>query len=213
MLVIFDLDGTLLNTIDDLAIATNHALKTCGFAPRRVEECRQFVGNGVLKLLERALPHGHQTPENLARMQTAFFAYYDAHLADATYPYPGVAQLLRALQTRSVKLAVASNKYQHATSALMARFFPDIKFAAVLGQQEGVPTKPHPQMVHTILAAAGETAATTLYVGDSEVDMQTAQNAGVNVCAVTWGFRTREQLAAYHPNYWADTPQQVLEIL
>lgn len=213
MLVIFDLDGTLLNTLDDLSAAANHALTQCGFAPRSVEECRKFVGNGVTKLLERALPDGHKTSENVTRMKTAFFAYYDKHLADTTYPYDGICEALAALQARGVKLAVASNKYQAATAQLIAHFFPSVSFAAVLGQREGVPVKPHPQIVQDILAAANETCEHTLYVGDSDVDMQTAQNAGVRACGVTWGFRSRESLAACHPAYLIDNPKELLEIL
>ena len=213
MLLIFDLDGTLLSTMDDLAAAANHALAACGFAPRSTEECRNFVGNGVAKLLERALPKSARTPENLARMRTAFFAYYDTHLWNYTRPYAGITAVLETLQKRNVQLAVASNKYHAATQRLIAHFFPQISFAAVLGQRDGVPLKPHPQIVQDILAVAGETAAHTLYVGDSDVDMQTAQNAGVAACGVTWGFRPRETLAAYQPAYLIDRPQQLLDLI
>ena len=212
MLFILDLDGTLLNTIEDLATATNRALQACGFAVRTSEECKQFVGNGVTKLLERALPEGHKNPENIVRMKEAFFAYYDAHLTDFTRPYAGIVKALTALQQDGVYLAVASNKYQRATSALIAHFFPQISFAAVQGQRDGVPVKPHPQMVQEILQAAGQTPEQTLYVGDSDVDMQTAQNAGVKACGVTWGFRSRECLAAYQPTYLIDKPGQLIEI-
>lgn len=212
MLFIFDLDGTLLNTIEDLSNAANHALQTCGFAVRPLEECKQFVGNGVTKLLERALPDGHKTPENVAQMREAFFAYYDAHLTDFTRPYAEIVETLTALQQNGVYLAVASNKYQRATSALIAHFFPQISFAAVQGQRDGVPVKPHPQMVQEILKVAKQTREQTLYVGDSDVDMQTAQNAGVKACGVTWGFRSRESLAAYHPAYLIDKPEQLIEI-
>lgn len=210
MLVIFDLDGTLLNTIDDLAQAANAALVACGLPARTVEECRQFVGNGVSKLLERAAGPDNRTPDILARMHREFFAYYDAHLTDKTRPYPGIETLLTALQARGIKLAVASNKYQRATERLIRHFFPQISFVAVLGQRENVPVKPHPHIVQEILQTAHETASTCLYVGDSEVDMQTAQNAGVKACGVTWGFRTREVLAAYHPAALVDHPQDVL---
>lgn len=213
MLVIFDLDGTLLNTLDDLSAATNHALTVCGFPARSVEECCQFVGNGVGKLLERALPDGQKTSENIARMKASFFAYYDAHLTDFTRPYPGILETLGALQTRGIKPAVASNKYQAATSKLMAHFFPRVTFAAVLGQQEGLPVKPNPHMVEHILRVTEESVSRTLYVGDSDIDMQTAQNAGVKACGVTWGFRSREVLAACHPAYLIDNPKQLLEIL
>ncbi len=213
MLLIFDLDGTLLNTLDDLAAAANYALSAAGFAPRTTAECCQFVGSGVTKLLERALPDGHKTPENIARLKTSFLAYYDAHLTDFTHPYTGIKDVLAALQARGIQLAVASNKYQRATSYLITHFFPQISFVSVLGQREGVPVKPHPHMVHAILAAANETPAHTLYVGDSDVDMQTAQNAGIKACGVTWGFRSRGVLAAYQPAYLIDDPRDMLHLV
>lgn len=210
MLIIFDLDGTLLNTIDDLAAAANYALTACGFPARSVEECRQFVGDGVTKLLERALPTGTFSADNMARMREAFFSYYDAHLTDKTRPYDGVAQLLGDLQARNIELAVCSNKYQRATSRLMQYFFPKIDFVAVQGQVETIPVKPHPQMMCEILRAAHTIREDCLYVGDSDVDVQTAHNAGVKMCAVTWGFRSRDVLAAYHPDYFADEPAKIL---
>lgn len=213
MLVIFDLDGTLLHTIDDLSEAVNYALWEYGFAPRSVDECRQFVGNGVTKLMERALPETARTPENIARMRELFFNYYNDHLWDKTRPYAGMRGILTALQTRGIKLAVASNKYQNATERLIQHFFPQITFVAVFGQRENVPAKPHPQIVQDILAVAGETRENTLYIGDSEVDIQTAQNAGVKVCAVTWGFRLREVLAACGPDYMIDTPQELVNLV
>ncbi len=212
MLAIFDLDGTLLDTIDDLAQAANAALVSCGLPPRTVEECRQFVGNGVSKLLERALPEGNRTPEVLASMHTAFFAYYDAHLTDKTRPYSGIETLLNELQMRGVKLAVASNKYQCATERLIKYFFPHISFVAVLGQRKNIPVKPHPHIVQEILSLAHETRENTLYIGDSDVDMQTAQNADIKACGVTWGFRSRETLAAYHPAVLVDHPQEITRL-
>ena len=213
MLIIFDLDGTLLNTIDDLTDAANYALWEYGFAPRSVDECRQFVGNGVTKLMERALPEKARTPENLTRMRELFLNYYDNHLWDKTHPYAGMRSILAALQTRGIKLAVASNKYQSATERLIQHFFPQIPFVAVFGQRENVPVKPHPQLVADILAVAGETRENTLYIGDSDVDMQTAQNAGVKECAVTWGFKPREVLVACQPDYMIDTPQELVNLI
>lgn len=211
-LIIFDLDGTLLNTIDDLAAAANHALWEYGLPACSVEQCRQLVGNGVSKLLERILPQEMCTPENIARLRAPFFSYYDTHLWDQTRPYNSIKGVLQALQARGVKLAVASNKYQRATERLIQHFFPQISFVKVLGQRENIPLKPHPQIVEDILQAAGETRENTLYVGDSAVDMQTAQNAGVKACAVTWGFRSREELATCKPAYLIDSPAQLTEI-
>lgn len=213
MLIIFDLDGTLLNTLDDLTDVVNCALWEYGFAPRSTDECRNFVGNGVDKLLERALPKDVCTADNLARMRELFFDYYNEHLWDKTKPYCGMRGILEALQTRGIKLAVASNKYQSATERLIQHFFPQITFAAVLGQRANIPTKPHPQIVTDILAAARETRETTLYIGDSDVDIQTAQNAGVKACGVTWGFRSYEQLTAFRPDYIIHTPQEIPSLL
>lgn len=213
MLIIFDLDGTLLNTLDDLADAVNYALWEYGFAPRSTEECCNFAGNGVSKLMERALPENARTPDNLARMCELFFNYYNAHLWDKTKPYAGMKGILEALQARGIKLAVASNKYQSATERLIQHFFPQISFVAVLGQRKNVPVKPHPQIVEDILVVAGESRENTLYIGDSDVDMQTAQNAGVKACGATWGFRSREVLAACGPDYMIDTPQELVNLV
>lgn len=212
-LVIFDLDGTLLNTLPDLAGAANAALAACGFAPRTEREVQAFVGNGVSKLLERALPDGQKTVENLELLKQSFFAYYDEHLWDQTAVYPGIKNLLEQLSQRGVQLAVASNKYQRAVERLIAHFFAPISFVAVRGQREGLPTKPNPQMVTDILQVARVNAEDALYVGDSAVDMQTAQNATVKACGVTWGFRAREELAAYQPALLADEPNEILSYL
>lgn len=211
--VIFDLDGTLLNTIADLAAAANHALGALDFPRRAEEECVQFVGNGVTKLLERALPDGAKTADNVERMRDAFFEYYDEHLWDKTYIYAGVTELLEALQARGVLLAVASNKYQSATQRLVKYFFPQIKFLEVLGQRQGFPVKPDPDIVNEILLSAGARKEEVLYVGDSDVDMQTAKNAGVRVCAVTWGFRSRELLESFRPDFIADTAREILTMI
>ena len=211
-LFIFDLDGTLLNTLEDLASAANAALHTCGWPVRSVAEVQTFVGNGVGKLLERSLPDGKQTAENVAALKKAFFAYYDAHVWSHTRPYEGVEELLLFLQTHHVQLAVLSNKYQAATERLIQHFFPQIKFVCVVGQQEGFPTKPHPQGVLEILAAARVEKSAALLVGDSDVDMQTAHNAGIEACGVTWGFRSREMLAAQHPAYIIDKPLQLKDV-
>lgn len=212
-IAIFDLDGTLLNTIADLASAANHALEALGFPRRSEEECRQFVGNGVTKLLERALPEGSKTPGQVERMREEFFKYYDEHLWDATFVYPGMTELLDALQARGVMLAVASNKYQSATERLVKHFFPQIQFLDVLGQRDGVPVKPDPDIVYELLLSAGTKKEDVLYVGDSDVDMQTAKNAGVRVCAVTWGFRTRELLETFHPDFITGNPQDILTMI
>ncbi len=209
-LIIFDLDGTLLNTIADLAHCTNYALQQLGFPTHPVEAYPQMVGNGILKLFERALPEGSKTEENVLRVRTLFLPYYDVHNADFTQPYPGIPELLHTLQGQGCLLAVASNKHDAATRKLISSYFPDIRFAAAFGQREGVPVKPDPTIVQDILAATGIKKEDVLYVGDSGVDMQTALNAGVTACGVTWGFRQRAELESFLPAFIVDTPEAIL---
>ena len=208
-LVIWDLDGTLLNTIADLARSTNYALRENGFPEHEVSAYNFFVGNGINKLFERALPEGARDETNIRRIRGAFLPYYDRHNADESVPYPGIPELLDRLARQGVKLAVASNKYQAATRALISRFFPTIPFAVVLGQREGIPTKPDPAIVDEILARTGIAREDTLYVGDSDVDMRTALNSGVDACGVCWGFRPRAELEKYHPAHIAERPEDI----
>ena len=213
MLVLFDLDGTLLDTIQDLTAATNYALRS-GFFPLRTEkECLQFVGNGVHKLLERALPLHVQTAAQVEKIYPAFLSYYNEHLFDFTKPYPGICATLSGLQAKGIELAVASNKYQAAVEKIISHFFPTISFVAIFGQRTGIPTKPNPTVVNEILAQTCTARKDCLYVGDSEVDMQTARNASVKSCAVTWGFRSRLSLEKYKPDYLIDQPDQLLQII
>lgn len=212
-LVIFDLDGTLLNTIADLAAATNQALSALEFAVHPQEAYYRFVGNGINKLFERALPAAARSEENISRVRELFVPYYDEHNADLTCPYDGIKELLFSLQKRGVRLAVASNKYQAATEKLVRKFFPDISFVCVCGQCSPRPTKPNPQIVQDILISSGVCREETLYIGDSDVDMQTARNAEVDACAVAWGFRPLKELAAYSPKYMAQTPSDILQML
>ena len=212
-LVIFDLDGTLLDTIADLAESANHALKQLGYPTRDVEKIRTFVGNGVNKLLFRALPDEEKTEENMMRMRTHFVPYYDAHNADLSAPYPGIVTLLEELQAKGLRMAVASNKYQEATAKLVKHYFPMIDFVEILGQREGINVKPDPTIVFDILKKAGVSKEETLYVGDSGVDMQTAINAGVDAIGVTWGFRPRTELENFHPMGLIDQAEELLVFL
>ncbi len=212
-LVIFDLDGTLLNTIADLAASTNHALEANGYPTHPTEEYRFFVGNGINKLFERALPEGEKTEANVLKIRQSFIPYYDVHCADLTKPYPGIPELLKVLQQREIQLAVASNKYQRATGKLIPYFFPDIHFTAILGQREGVPRKPDPQVVHEIMRMANVRTDEVLYVGDSNVDMQTANNARVDCVGVTWGFRPRAELEQGKPYAIIDEAEELLSFL
>lgn len=212
-LVIFDLDGTLLNTIADLGTATNHALSAEGYPTHALEAYPMMVGNGVSRLLERALPEDHRTMANVERLREHFRSYYDQHLADLTRPYPGIVELLGELQERGVSLAVASNKYQEAVTRLMEVFFPDVKWVAAEGNRAGMPTKPDPSIVFDILSIHPTPKAETLYVGDSGVDMETARRACIESVGVTWGFRPVSELRDHHADHIIYNPADILPIV
>lgn len=212
-LVIFDLDGTLLNTIADLAHSTNYALSKLGYPTHEAEQYPFMVGNGINKLFERALPEGEKTEENILRVRKEFIPYYDMHNADDSRPYTGIPHLLSHLQAAGIQIAVASNKYQAATRKLIAHYFPEIHFTAVFGQREGIKVKPDPTIVFDILQLAGVAKENILYVGDSGVDMQTAANAGVAACGVTWGFRPRTELEEFQPEYIVDSAEEIKELV
>ena len=212
-LVIFDLDGTLLDTVADLAEATNQALACCGFPTHPVEAYYKFVGNGINKLFARALPSDVCCEENVQRIRSLFVPYYNQHNADCSRPYPGVVDLLRQLHSQGVQVAVASNKYHEATVKLVRHFFPDTPFSVVLGQRENVPIKPAPDIVYDILRETGVTASQTLYIGDSGVDMMTARNAGVDSVGVTWGFRGEEELREHGAMYIVHRAEEILHLV
>ncbi|MDH6535748.1 HAD family hydrolase [Parabacteroides sp. 52] len=212
-LVIFDLDGTLLNTIADLAASTNHALEQYKFPTHPTEAYRFFVGNGINKLFERALPEGEKTDINIQRIRTSFLPYYNTHNMDRSTPYPGITDVLQELQQQGLLLAVASNKYHEATCKLVAHYFPEIRFAKVLGQREGIAPKPDPVIVQEILSVTAVTQEETLYVGDSGVDMQTAINSGVVSCGVSWGFRPLHELENFQPDYIIHKAEEIVRIV
>lgn len=212
-LIIFDLDGTLINTIADLGACTNYALEKLGYPTHDIESYKFRVGNGINNLFRRALPEGEKTDENVLRVRREFIPYYNAHNTDLSRPYPGMVELLEALQTEGILLAVASNKYQEATTKIIGELYPSIRFSAVLGQREGINIKPDPQIVFDILQATGADKADVLYVGDSGVDMQTGLNAGVETCGVTWGFRPRTELEPFHPQHIVDSVEELRQII
>lgn len=212
-LVIFDLDGTLLNTITDLADATNHALSHYGFPTHPREIYPMLVGNGITRLIERALPEEHRDDTTITKMRTTFTDYYSRHLTDFTVPYPGVPELLTELTDRGISLAVASNKYHEAVDTLIRHFFPSVPWVAIEGQKEGIPTKPDPSIVFQILFQHPTPKAETLYVGDSGVDMETARRACVESVGVTWGFRPRKELEDTHADHIITEPDALLSLL
>lgn len=211
--IIFDLDGTLLDTLNDLHAAVNHALTEMAFPTRSLDQVRQFVGNGVARLMERAVPPG-TSPADTARALAIFKDYYARHSMDATAPYPGVPELLQALRANGCKTAVVSNKFDGAVKALMEDFFPGLlDLSAGEDEAHGIPKKPHPAMVLRCMETLGADPKTTVYVGDSDVDIETAKNAGLPCISVTWGFRDRAFLTAHGAATFAHTPEELLAII
>lgn len=213
-LAIFDLDGTLLNTVEDLGNATNYALEQCGFQIHPKDEYYQMVGRGIYNLFRAAIPSECATEDNVQRMASYFIPYYDTHKCDCTRPYDGIPEMLKTITAAGVRLAVASNKYQDGAEKLVHHFFGEYDFVRILGQREGQPIKPDPAIVDQVLAEVPSvTKSETVYVGDSNVDMQTGLNAGVRTVGVSWGFRTREELAAYTPSAIVDTPEELSRVI
>ena len=209
--VIWDLDGTLLNTLCDLAASTNAALAACGLPLRTQDEVRCFVGNGVRKLIERAVPGGTDG-ETVDRVYTAFVEHYGAHSRDATRPYDGVPELLDALLARGVKLAIVSNKIDFAVKELSRAYFGE-RMQVAVGDAPERRIKPAPDSVLEAMRQLGVTREETVYVGDSDVDVATARNAGVTCCAVSWGFRSAESLRAAGAEHIAGSPAELLSML
>ena len=219
MIIIFDLDGTLLNTIDDLGYACNHALKQAGFAMHKIANYPQMVGNGINNLIRRALPESERTEENVLRVREFFVPYYNAHNCDFTRPYKGIPEVLAALKAQGHLLAVASNKYQVATEKIVEHFFPGV-FDVVLGEREGIERKPHPQIVYDILSSLNfhpddfsqlsTLNSQLIYLGDSLVDWETATNAHVPFVACSWGFVPRETLVGKGLKHIVDTPEEIM---
>ena len=213
-LAIFDLDGTLLNTIKDLGEAVNFALDRNGFHTHSVASYPYFVGNGVRRLIERSLPEDARKKAAVVdAMLKDFKQYYNEHNTDRTVPYEGIPELLQQLNESGVKLAVASNKYQQATLKIINHFFPDIPWIAIQGQQEGVPVKPDPSIIFMILSEAKIAKQDTIYIGDSGIDMETARRACIDSVGVTWGFRPVKELKEYHANVIINKPQDITAII
>ena len=214
MIVIFDLDGTLLNTIDDLGYACNYALEQTGYPTFPIEEYPAKVGNGINNLIRRALPETERTEENILRVRAHFVPYYNAHNCDFTRPYKGIPELLATLKAQGHLLAVASNKYQAATEKIVEHFFPGL-FDVVFGAREGIERKPNPQIVYDIVSKLSPLNAkcSSLYIGDSLVDRDTAQNAHVPFVACSWGFVPRETLLREGVTRIIDSPEEVINVL
>lgn len=212
-LVIFDLDGTLLNTIGDLAESCNYALKMCGHQPHPVNAYNFFVGNGIMKLIERSLPEKERDAKTVREMREYFLWHYERHNNVYTKPYDGILDLLNKLKEDNCLLAVASNKYQKATEQIINNYFGNINFVKVLGQRDGIPIKPDPHILKEIMNFTGVDATQTIYVGDSGVDAATAANIkGLTYIGVTWGFRPRSEQEECGVKLLANTPNDIWSI-
>lgn len=210
--VIFDLDGTLLDTLEDLADAGNWVCRRNGWPEHSLEEFRAMVGHGIPNLVERFSPEGCRSPLLMVNTLAQFSQYYGAHNMDKTLPYAGMEELAAELKKRGVQMAVYSNKADDFSRQIVEHFFPGV-FSLVRGKVRGVPVKPNPTGVRQVLAELNADPAATLFVGDSSVDMETAHNAGLPACGVTWGFRSRESLEAAGAEFLADTPEQLAAVI
>lgn len=209
--VIFDMDGTILNTLEDLTDAMNYILRNHGYPEKTLEECRRAVGNGARRFLADMLPQGEQDPD-FEELLKEYGAYYQGHSKIKTRPYDGIVELMGALKERQVKMAIVSNKGDGAVKKLNVEYFDD-KIETAIGERPGIRRKPEPDSVLEALKVLGSEKDKALYVGDSEVDYHTAFNAGMACALVSWGFRDREQLEQLEPDYIIDCPMELLDIL
>ena len=193
-LVLWDLDGTLIDTLEDLGTAVNYALTLRGLPLHTMDEYRRMVGHGVRNLVQQALTAGVDEAYVDACLKD-FKEYYSAHIDVKTRPYPGISDLITYLYKRGVRMAIVSNKFQSGTEYLIKEFFPEIDFVAIMGNREGFPLKPSPEIVEHVLKESGIPKADAILVGDSPTDMKTAANGGIDSIAVSWGYRTKEELA------------------
>ena len=206
---IFDLDGTLLNTLGDLAASTNYALRQYGMPEHTIDDVRRFVGNGVGKLIERAIPEGLANPQYEDVLAT-FRKHYMLHSLDTTAPYPGIESLLYSLRSHGCNVAVVSNKFYNATVELCRHFFADTVEVAI-GERENIRRKPAPDTVFEAMRQLGVSGEDTVYVGDSDVDVATARNSGIPCISVLWGFRDRDFLIEHGATTFVNTPEDILK--
>ena len=206
---IFDLDGTLLDTLQDLAASVNYALRRHHMPEHSIDDVRRFVGNGVRLLMERAVPGGAGNPQFDATFDT-FRQYYMQHSLDTTRPYEGIPEMLDELKRRGCRMAVVSNKMMAATQELIVHFFPQIEVAIGEHEAEGIRKKPAPDTVHEALRQLGVTTKNAVYVGDSDVDIETAYNSGLPCISVLWGFRDQDFLLSHGATTLISRPEELL---
>lgn len=210
-IAIFDLDGTLLDTLRDLENSTNFALSSFGYPERSLEEVRRFVGNGIEKLIERAVPKNTASEER-ARVLSAFKTHYAEHCEDHTAPYEGIVEVLDRLKDKGIVIAVVSNKIDFAVKALCEKYFGN-RISVAVGEREGIRRKPYPDSVFEVLDKTGFVPAEAVYIGDSEVDVQTAEHAGTDMITVTWGFRDKDFLIESGARVFADSADELEHLI
>ena len=210
-LIVFDMDGTILDTLEDLKNSMNHTLRLHNMPERTLDEIRSFVGNGILKLIERAVPAGTSN-DKIDEIHKDFMEHYEAHCADFTKPYDGVNNLIKELRNRGYKTAVVSNKADVAVQDLCIQYFPDL-FDLAIGEKPEIAKKPAPDMVNTALEQLQISRENAVYVGDSDVDVATAKNSNLDMIAVDWGFRTREFLVEQGAEIIVSKPEEILGLV
>lgn len=210
--VLFDLDGTLINTLEDLATATNYALKQFGYPEQEIEKFKIYAGNGVAVMLERAMPQSEVTPERIKELKTHFLTYYEKHFDDKTRAYDGVSELLSELRKRGYLLAVVTNKVDEMARLILNKLYPG-SFDLIYGQRDSVPSKPDPTLAFMAMDKLGVTPEQCVFVGDSGVDIATAVNSKALPVGVLWGFRNREELLENGARHIIGRPMELLPIL
>ncbi len=212
-LCIFDLDGTLINSLYDLADAMNYALKKHGFREHETEKYRFMVGSGISTLADRAMviPKGLASPEKKQEILADFNEYYNAHCMDKTLPYDGIVEMLDSLDKKNIMYAVMSNKPDNFSNIIVKTLFPNNKFTSVWGKRDNYERKPDPRAVWALIDEAGVKREECLYIGDSDVDIYTAKNAGLKCCGVSWGFRPKSELISAGAEYIAECPDDILK--
>lgn len=210
--VIFDLDGTLLDTIEDLANACNYSLSTLGYEVYKIDEYKRFIGNGRYKLIERILPEGSKKGDSFNRALALFDQYYGEHMVDMTRPYEGIIDLLDCLIEKGIKLAIVSNKPHEFTTEVVEKYFGN-SFEIVYGQREGCPVKPDPRTIFEVIDRIEVDLQNCVYVGDSDVDIKTARNAGIKSIGVAWGFRGQGELEEAGADFIATSVKELEKII
>lgn len=210
--VLFDLDGTLVNSLGDLASSTNYALSKFGFPARKTDEYKYFAGDGIPKMLERALPEGHKDKETVEKMLPYFFEHYSVHYADKSYAYEGVKELILSLKNMGIKVAVVTNKAQEMADIVISKFYGNL-FDLILGKREGIPAKPDPAAAFMAMDILGVKPDECVFIGDSGMDVATGVNSGAYPVGELWGFRKRDELVLNGAASIIEKPEQLLNII